>query len=203
MVYYKFFCRLRRAGKAERLVKRPLWDRQEYTCTAISPDGRCIARGRKDDIVELGNQNKITWRLTFTPNHYPSSVTISANAKRIVTGTYEGDVHVWDKQEVGWKAENIWSLNKYCSEISEVAISANGERIVAVSWIVSRVWNKQNDHWVMHLLDPHLADNRGYSGATCVAMSPDGKWIITGYTGQVIVWSERSDGSWEERPLNP
>ena len=108
-----------------------------------------------------------------------SSVAISADGMRIVSGGWDMTVKVWDATT--WK--ETLTLKGHTDIVSQVAISADGQRIVSGSVDKSvKVWDATTGQVVLTL--------NGHSDAvSSVAISADGQRIVSGsYDKTVKVW---------------
>ena len=100
----------------------------------------------------------------------------SADGKRIVSGSYDKTVKVWDAD----KGQEIWTLTGHTGKVSSVAISADGKRIVSGSSDNTvKVWDADKGQEVL-TLKGHTSD------VTSVAISADGKRIVSGAARWVI-----------------
>jgi hypothetical protein len=108
-----------------------------------------------------------------------SSVAISADGKRIVSGDYNYMVKVWDAAT----GKETLSLKGHTGIVGSVAINADGKRIVSGSWDQTvKVWDAASGQDLLTL--------KGHAGnVRSVAFSPDGKRIVSGSSdGTVKVW---------------
>jgi WD40 repeat protein len=107
-----------------------------------------------------------------------SCVAYSPDGKRIVSGSGDGTLKVWDAD----RAETI-SLKGHTGQVLCVAYSPDGKRIVSSSGDQTlRVWDADRGSEVLSL--------KGHtSWVSCVAYSPDGKRIVSGSGDQTLrVW---------------
>jgi eukaryotic-like serine/threonine-protein kinase len=122
------------------------------------------------------------WDLLTLQGHGDAvlSVAHSPDGKRIITGSYDKTLKVWDAgtdQETltlkGWHTDPVWS----------VAYSLDGKRIVSGTFDKTlKVWDAAAGRQILTL--------RGHTGAvSSVAYSPDGKRIVSGSLDSTLkVW---------------
>ena len=99
-----------------------------------------------------------------------TSVAFSADGKRIVSGSWDNTVKVWDVD----KGQDILTLKGHTGPVESVAISADGNRIVSGSRDQTlKVWDAATGQEVLTL--------KGHTNwVTSVAFSADGKRIVSG-----------------------
>ena len=97
----------------------------------------------------------------------------SADGKRIVSGSQDNTVKVWDAD----KGTELLTLKGHTNWVNSVAFSADGKRIVSGSWDNTvKVWDADKGTEMLTL--------KGHTGwVTSVAFSPDGKRIVSGSGG--------------------
>jgi predicted NACHT family NTPase len=111
------------------------------------------------------------------------SVALSADGRRIVSGSYDKSVRVWDAHS----GECLRVLTGHSSPVMSVALSADGRRIVSGSYDKSvRVWDAHSGE-CLRVLTGH--SNTVWS----VALSADGRRIVSGSSdNSVRVWDAHS-----------
>jgi hypothetical protein len=112
------------------------------------------------------------------------SVAISLDGKRIITGSADGTMKVWDAQT----GKEILSLKGHTGPVNSVAISADGKRIVSGSKDkMAKVWDAQTGKELLSL------DGHHWHLVSSVAISADGNRIVSGsYDHTVKLWDARS-----------
>ncbi|WP_445635229.1 Peptidase C14 caspase domain-containing protein [Nostoc sp. DSM 114161] len=177
---------------------------------AFSRDGQTIASGGLDGTVRLWNIKNNPMVDLFSghkhcassvvigvdvkqifPGGYVSSVDFSMDGHKIVNGSVEGRVWLWDIQGQSL-ADPLRGHEGY---IPSVAISLDGQRIASGGADETvRLWAIQGHP----LADPL----RGHQGYVCsVAISPDGQTIASGgVDGTVRLWDIQ--GHWSDIPTH-
>jgi WD40 repeat protein len=110
-------------------------------------------------------------------------VAFDPDGRRIVSGSRDQTVWVWDAQSGG----ELACLRGHAAAVTSVAFDPDGRRIVSGSWDQTvRVWDAQSGG--------ELACLRGHAAAvTSVAFDPDGRRIVSGSSDQTVrVWDAQS-----------
>ncbi|KAL0945101.1 hypothetical protein HGRIS_004254 [Hohenbuehelia grisea] len=110
-----------------------------------------------------------------------TSVAFSADGRRIVSGSCDTTVRVWDSS-TGHPA--MPPLEGHTDRVTSVAFSPDGRHIVSGSWDETiRVWDASTGHAAMSPLEGHAG------WVSSVAFSPDGRHIVSGSEDKTIrVW---------------
>jgi WD40 repeat protein len=114
------------------------------------------------------------------------SVSFSPDGKRIVSGSEDKTLKVWDSQT----GQEKLTFKGHSEPVSSVSFSPDGKRIVSGSGRVAsgeiKVWDAQTGQETLTLT--------GHSDwVESVSFSPDGKRIVSGsLDGTVKVWDARS-----------
>jgi WD40 repeat protein len=106
------------------------------------------------------------------------SVSISPDGKRIVSGSSDNTVKVWDVE----KSQVQLTLQGHTGGVSSVSISPDGRRIVSGGYDSTvKVWDAEKGQELLTL--------KGHPGVSSVSISPDGKRIVSGgHDSTVKVW---------------
>ncbi|KAJ7202947.1 quinon protein alcohol dehydrogenase-like superfamily [Mycena haematopus] len=109
------------------------------------------------------------------------SVAYSANGKRIVSGSDDCTVRIWDAETGAALRE---PLEGHTDVVTSVVFSPDGKRIVSGSHDHTlRIWNAETGAALREPLEGHT------DAVTSVAFSPDGKRIVSGsYDHTVCIW---------------
>jgi len=110
-----------------------------------------------------------------------NSIAFSQDGKRIVSGSYDQTIRVWDA-ETGEVV--VGPLEGHTNSVKSVAFSQDGKRIVSGSRDHTiRVWDAETGEVVVGPLEGHT------NSVNSVAFSQDGKHIVSGSDDQTIrVW---------------
>jgi WD40 repeat protein len=122
-------------------------------------------------LYTLFNKNRRTLR-----GHSGSviSVAFSPDGKRLVSGSQDKTVKMWDAQT----GREILTLKGHTDSVMSVGFSPDGKRLASGSADGIKVWDVQTGQEILSL--------KGHSdGATSVAFSPDGKRLVSGW-GRIL-----------------
>lgn len=113
--------------------------------------------------------------------HDVLSAAFSPDGKRIVSGSTDKTLKVWDAHS----GEETMTLKGHASNVLSVAFSPDGKRIVSGSYDTVKVWDAQSGQETLGLKERNVS---------CLAFSPDGKCIVGGSTDTqlVKVWDAES-----------
>ncbi len=111
--------------------------------------------------------------------HYVTSVAFSPDGQRIVTGSRDGMVKVWEVPG----GRELQTLRGHTQSVASVAFSPDGERIVSASSdMTARVWEAASGKELFQI-------NGGKDWISSVAFFPDGQRIVTGSSDMTAkVW---------------
>ncbi|MGH7868038.1 MAG: WD40 repeat domain-containing protein, partial [Candidatus Dormibacteraceae bacterium] len=112
-----------------------------------------------------------------------NSVAFSPDGARLVSGSHDETVKVWDARS----GRLLQTLEGHCNVVASVALSPEGARLASGSDDKTvRVWDLRSG-CLLQTLEGH----RG--GVTSVAFSPEGVWLSSGsYDHTVKLWEVRS-----------
>jgi WD40 repeat protein len=114
------------------------------------------------------------------------SVAVSGDGKRIVSGSEDRTVKVWDAQT----GKNLLTLTGHTMAVTSVALSSDGKRVVSGSRDRTlRVWDTQTGKDLLTLTGHTMA-------VTSVVLSSDGSRIVSGSEDRTLrVWDARTGKS--------
>ncbi len=133
-------------------------------------------RSHRPPTVQLGRAQ----RAVFCGHESPvKCVTYSPDGRRIVSGSGDGTIHVWDAES----GAELSILHGHEGAVTSVTYSPDGQRIASADCQVTRLWDAETA--------AELAVLRGYA---CVAFSPDGRWLAgTSEDGLIGFWDGEVD----------
>jgi WD40 repeat protein/serine/threonine protein kinase len=146
--------------------------------SAFTPDGKQIVSGSSDGTIKVWDAT-IDREVTKLIGHrqYVYSMAFSPDGERIVSGGYDNTIRMWD---VGSGAE-VMTLRGHQDWVKSVAFSADGKRIVSGSNDKTvKTWDVKTGAEAMTL--------HGDQRVWCVAISPNGKQIVSEYGGKIKLW---------------
>jgi WD40 repeat protein len=161
---------------------------------SFSPDGRQIASGSEDKtiVVRHAHTGDVVSRLS---GHTDSidAVAFSTDGKRLASGSDDMSVRVWHVKS-GKVVQG--PLRGHKDHVYLVVFSPDGKRVISASrggnvcvWDIETgalVFGPSKRH-VEGILAGDYTPN-----TTCCAVSPDGKWIASGYSSTVYVWDSQT-----------
>ncbi|CDF33986.1 WD40-repeat containing protein [Chondrus crispus] len=155
---------------------------RELTCGCVSMSKRYAVIGYGDGTLQFWSvsEKKILWSDCGHESRV-SSVAMSGDGKRAVSGSRDSSVRVWDV-DTGLQIGD--ALTGHTSLVSSVAMSGDGKRAVSGSYDDSvRVWDVDTGLQIGDALTGHT------DWVESVAMSGDGKRAVSGsWDESVRVW---------------
>jgi len=160
----------------------------------LNPVNKMVLEGGTNRVVKLFNYD-----LTFAPPQalkhpgFSRCVAVSPDGRYSISGTVDGEIHVWDIQNQTLKHE----LKGHTDIIRDVALSRDGKRLISGGHDKTvRVWDWMSGDSVAVFKEDALAV---YS----VGISDDGHNAISGGEGQVLrVWDIEQKKPIREIPNN-
>jgi WD40 repeat protein len=165
---------------------------------ALSPDGKVIAGGGRDNAIKLWDA--ATGRELFTLTGHRKSIrdlAFSPDNKLLASASQDADVKLWSVTT----GQEVKTLTAHSGGVTAIAFSADGRKLVSGSQ------DKMILIWDIAAGDSDVAymGNQGWVNA--VALSPDGKRLASGgEDGELRIWEVTSRGPQDEpqvikRPL--
>jgi WD40 repeat protein/serine/threonine protein kinase len=159
-------------------------------CAAISPDGRRIASGSQDGIVNLWEAptGRNLARFVAHQDHV-RGVAFSPDGRRLVTGSWDTTVKVWDAQTLGQDRATspLLTLEGQAGKIWSVAFSPDGRWLAAGRGRGGNVGEVQIWDAATGTEVQTLAGHGG--GVYGVAFSPDGQRLASASADKTVrVW---------------
>src|SRR5258706_281875 len=114
-----------------------------------------------------------------------ASVSYSPNETRVVTGSYDNTIRIWDAESGAVIGE---PLTGHTSLVLSVAYSPDGRHIISGSYDSTiRIWDAKSGAAVGNPLTGHT------SLVSSVAYSPDGRHIISGsFDSTIRIWDAKT-----------
>jgi WD40 repeat protein len=153
---------------------------QNLSCILVSPDNSMVASGGSQkklflwdaktgkEIRKLEGHTDLVRCLAFTPD-----------GKKLVSGSWDGTCKVWEtatgKEIISFKPKTKW--------VEGLAMMPDGKE-VAVACEDFSVWNLETGEKQRSIKSP----------ATCVAISPDGKHLLSGYYDGIVRFLDAENG---------
>ncbi|KIK71627.1 hypothetical protein GYMLUDRAFT_119968, partial [Collybiopsis luxurians FD-317 M1] len=135
------------------------------------------------NLLEVCDDHRVNWPhlQAILQKHTGSveSVAFSPDGKRIVSGSRDNSVQIWD----GETGEPLGQpLKGHTDDVNSVAFSPDGKRIVSGSFdMLVQIWDAETQEPIGQPLEGHTGSVRS------VAFSPDGKRIVSG-SGDTSLW---------------
>ncbi len=170
------------------------WWRQN--CTIITPDNRTLIAGRKFIKVYDLETGKLLTILGVNLG-WISALAITPDGKKLIS-SHDRIIRIWDLKVK--RSDILLTLESSAQEIYALVVTPDGQRIVSAGCrIISNLESEEitnSESWIeiwdlntgerLHFIEEYANnDNCVY----CLAITPDGKQIISGYTdGTIKVW---------------
>ena len=156
----------------------------EVTSVAFSPNGLQLVSGSGDRTVRVWNLDSRTSTLVLTGHASPvQAVAWSPNGEQTASGSSDGILRLW-KASSGvieriiefLKSKKIWTL---------LYIPSN-QRLIAGSHGGINIWDLQTES------EPLIFNGQRFD-TTALAISPDGRWIVSASIDRSAkIWSEKT-----------
>jgi WD40 repeat protein len=164
-------------------VEKILYTNVEVNSVALSSDGKCIACGLDDGIIQVWDMD--TGKVLCTPlqghTTYVMSVAFSLDGQCIVSGSWDETVQVWDVKT----GEALGTpLQGHTDYVQSVTISPDRKHIVSgLADTTIWVWDMETGEAFGVPLQGHTESIQS------ITVSPDGKCIVSCLADRTIwVW---------------
>ena len=145
--------------------------------TAFSPDGRTfVSSSFNEDKVILWDVG--TWQQKAALNTDINCFALSSDSSMLATGSWRGELHLWDVASGTHKAEFLGHL----SDISSVAFSPDGKTLASGGEDKLYLWDINSG-------TRKLSITGHTDGIYSIAFSPDSKTLASGSYEQIHLWN--------------
>jgi WD40 repeat protein len=148
-------------------LRRSSWNGAIF-CLAISPDGQRAVTGGWDGKVVLWNLETGDSRVVGEHKGLVECVAFVDGGDRIFSGGADGLVHEW-KSHTG---EQVRTLRGHAVDVTGLAVSSDGQRLVTGSFDGVRYWDRQAGTVLHHF-------GEAPNGSQYVTLMPDGSGILS------------------------
>ncbi len=164
-----------------KLIGEPLWHGAEvgYYTLAVSPDGNMLVTGGKDLRGLRWNLKTGEWIEPSLPHSSPvHMIAFSQDGQRIITGTRDGGLHVWNAQTA-----RVSDLPPQGTSVTSLAVSSDGRTFATgTAGGVVRLWDTT-------MLGPIGQTYKLVTAVTGLAFAPDGSTLAIGQEdGTIRIW---------------
>ncbi|MFN4023207.1 MAG: toll/interleukin-1 receptor domain-containing protein [Hyphomonas sp.] len=167
---------------------------------AFSPDGARIVTASADGTARVWICEESAWAGTQFAK-YQEALKFAAffpDGKRILTASTDGTAQVWHKGGAGTWERSV--LDGHRGQLSSVALSPDGTRIVTSGYGATLLWTRRAESdWDSSSLGEEEDEYEELDGDywSSIAFSPDGTRIVTGsFDGYALVWTQVADLIW-------
>ena len=150
------------------------------TSVAVSPDGRRVVSGSKDNTIRIWDMDSGECLKTLEGHHGDvTAVAVSPDGRRIVSGSADRTIRIWNMDS----GECLKTSEGHHRGVTAVAVYSDGRHIVSGSFDCTiRIWDMDNGD-CLKTLEGHQ------KWVTSVAVSPDGRRIVSGsYDRTIRIW---------------
>jgi WD40 repeat protein len=142
------------------------------TCVALSPDGKAVLSGSKDESIKLWNV--VTGEILWTAESHKrgvNAVTFSPDGKTALSGGNDGKLRLWDVEtgkQIGIMRGHGRDYDEYGNGVLAVAFSPDGKTALSGSMdFTAKLWDVKERKNILTF--------RGHQGPVkSVGFSPDG-----------------------------
>ncbi|WP_375512615.1 GNAT family N-acetyltransferase [uncultured Nostoc sp.] len=155
---------------------------------AVSPDKETLVIGTSKGIIQVWNYKNGTIKAILSPGHLGNIIAlkISSDGQKLVIGSWnDAVVKVWDLR-LGQLQD---TLNTGANNVLSLAISQDSQTIYIGLFGTIQIWHLERQLFV----DKLAAHSREIEA---IAVSTDGKLLVSGGTGRLISQSEMSSNIW-------
>ncbi|HKH48743.1 MAG TPA: AAA family ATPase [Thermoanaerobaculia bacterium] len=165
---------------------------EEVTACAVSPDGRTIVSGAKDALVKLWNAENGALISTLRGHEaWARACKVAPDGKHVVSAGREGTTRVTDIAAALITEPEI----DHTAMVNTCTAFHDGSRFVSTSRDgMVRIWAADTGALQQEIARP------GRCGSSCCAVSPEGRFLLIGYTDNTTRIFDRTTGELRELP---
>jgi len=166
-----------RQSLATSRVKWTLTSEVPVQTTAFSPDGKYLAAGEEEGIVQIWDVQTGQEVERFEATNLINGIEYTQDGKQIITEDYSGYVKIWDSST---GKLNSW-FRAHPEGYGQMTLSADGKRMVTTSSSAIKIWDIKTSKLLSTL--------SGTGNISSITFSKDGTRMATSSDdGKVIVW---------------
>ena len=156
----------------------------EITSVTISPDGKRLASASEDQTIKIWDMSAGEEISTLHEEQTAFCLAFSPDGQRLASGSEDGTIKLWAPP--GREARALSPKGPTL----HVSFSPDGQRLVGSGNRIF-IWNVKTGNVLQR---PTINDNSHSQGCR-VEWSPDGRYLVAGYLGQVwdVIKEENSD----------
>ncbi|MGB3207593.1 MAG: WD40 repeat domain-containing protein [Crinalium sp.] len=166
-----------------------------HKCIVITPDGKRIISALKTLMIYDLETGEVVNNLRPKIN-YTYSLAMTRDGKKLIS-SHEKQIKIWDLKAKHLKT--LFNLDSCANEVYALAVTPDDQRFVSSGRIVDRdleneitnygslieIWDINTGEKIHSIQEYHSKNSCVY----CLAITPDGKQIITGYgDGSIKIW---------------
>ena len=176
------------SGFYQQSMWSPVLSQDGKTFASIAPDGmiKVWSLGTQNSQSGYGEDGAVKYsaqhKLEFSPGHFDivSAVAFTSDGERLVSASWDETIKVWEIH--GSKGEEIMSFTAHTAGVNCIMALPDGDRLVSGSDDGTvRIWNMRTRE-LEHTLTEHA------DAVKFLAVSHDGKTLVSGSTGTIMVW---------------
>ena len=168
-------------SEAGQLIGELVGHTNEVYAVAFSPDGRRILTGSHDNTAHLWDAESLRpVGPSLKHGGIVMCVGFSPDGRSVITGSADKTLRIWDV------SDSDGSVFRHQGDIVDMIFSPDGNHVLTVGDdATARIWNART---AQPLGKPMLHD----APVRTLAVSPDGKTLVTASADRVMLWSAQS-----------